>query len=218
MTIEASGRSAAILATGFLLCFAGLAQAAGETDDAGVDAAVSSEGAAGAPIVLDRFARHGAPHLRSHTHLKSPRLELKSPAAKKAADVAEADGATSTKISASVAGASAQMISTDTPAGSGKAMSAQANNILHAAADTRTDTPLAAETQVVSSDQLNDIDRSLQESKPFAATFAIASADTAMTADKNESSIWDRTSPIGKIFIGFGVLLTVASAARMFMA
>jgi hypothetical protein len=58
----------------------------------------------------------------------------------------------------------------------------------------------------------------LQESKPIAATFAMASADTAMTADKNESSIWDRTSPIGKIFIGFGVLLTVASAARMFMA
>jgi hypothetical protein len=32
-----------------------------------------------------------------------------------------------------------------------------------------------------------------------------------------ESSIWDQTSLIGKIFIGFGALLTVASAARMFI-
>jgi hypothetical protein len=33
----------------------------------------------------------------------------------------------------------------------------------------------------------------------------------------NESSIWDQTSLIGKIFIGFGALLTMASAARMFI-
>ena len=33
-----------------------------------------------------------------------------------------------------------------------------------------------------------------------------------------ESSTWDQTSLIGKIFIGFGALLTMASAARMFMA
>ena len=34
----------------------------------------------------------------------------------------------------------------------------------------------------------------------------------------SEHSIWDETSLIGKIFIGFGALLTIASAARMFMA
>jgi hypothetical protein len=37
-------------------------------------------------------------------------------------------------------------------------------------------------------------------------------------ASGNESSTWDKTSLIGKIFMAFGVMLTVASAARMFMA
>ena len=37
-------------------------------------------------------------------------------------------------------------------------------------------------------------------------------------ASGNESSTWDQTSLIGKIFIAFGALLTMASAARMFMA
>jgi hypothetical protein len=37
-------------------------------------------------------------------------------------------------------------------------------------------------------------------------------------AASGEHSVWDETSLIGKIFIGFGALLTIASAARMFMA
>jgi hypothetical protein len=32
-----------------------------------------------------------------------------------------------------------------------------------------------------------------------------------------DNSIWDTTSLVGKIFVIFGGLLTVASAARMFM-
>jgi hypothetical protein len=34
----------------------------------------------------------------------------------------------------------------------------------------------------------------------------------------SQKATWDETSLIGKIFIGFGALLTIASAARMFMA
>ena len=37
-------------------------------------------------------------------------------------------------------------------------------------------------------------------------------------AANNDSSTLDKTSLIGKIFIAFGALLTMASAARMFMA
>jgi hypothetical protein len=37
-------------------------------------------------------------------------------------------------------------------------------------------------------------------------------------ASGSDSSTWDQTSLIGKIFIAFGALLTMASAARMFMA
>ena len=39
-----------------------------------------------------------------------------------------------------------------------------------------------------------------------------------VTAGINQSTTWDQTSLIGKIFIAFGALLTMASAARMFMA
>jgi len=34
----------------------------------------------------------------------------------------------------------------------------------------------------------------------------------------SQNATWDETSLIGKLFIAFGALLTVASAARMFMA
>jgi hypothetical protein len=47
---------------------------------------------------------------------------------------------------------------------------------------------------------------------------APAAREAAAPPSASEHSIWDETSLIGKIFIGFGALLTIASAARMFMA
>jgi hypothetical protein len=97
-------------------------------------------------------------------------------------------------------------------------MSARASEIVQAA-------PVNAQTadaQVVAADQLNDVDRALHEGNPPA--LVLASADTPATAPAmasssgNDGSTWDQTSLIGKIFIGFGALLTMASAARMFMA
>ena len=43
-----------------------------------------------------------------------------------------------------------------------------------------------------------------------------ARANPVVAGSQNAS--WDETSLIGKIFIAFGALLTMASAARMFMA
>jgi hypothetical protein len=117
-----------------------------------------------------------------------------------------------------MANANAQMASADIPGANAKAMSARANDILQAPPGHSADVPPAAETQIVASDQLNDVDRALQENKPPAATLAMASADKPVMASNTESSTWDQTSLIGKIFIGFGTLLTMASAARMFMA
>jgi hypothetical protein len=83
---------------------------------------------------------------------------------------------------------------------------------------------------VAAPDQLNetdralhkDVDKALQEA-PSTQTVALASttkpaAEGAAQAANNESSTLDKTSLIGKIFIAFGALLTMASAARMFMA
>ncbi|MDP1585943.1 MAG: hypothetical protein Q8M18_21210 [Bradyrhizobium sp.] len=115
-------------------------------------------------------------------------------------------------------------------------MSAKANTMLQIAADKPADSQPAAEAEVVAPDQLNELDRALQEAKseakpeakseakPAAPTMALASAEAPATpaapvmAASKEDSAWEQTSLIGKIFIAFGALLTMASAARMFMA
>jgi len=43
------------------------------------------------------------------------------------------------------------------------------------------------------------------------------SDQTASAASNDDSSGWDKASIIGKIFIACGTLLTLGSAARMFM-
>jgi hypothetical protein len=79
--------------------------------------------------------------------------------------------------------------------------------------------------EFVAADQLNDVDRALSDSKsedkPAVAptvAMAMAQAPAAVSAVSSSESAWDQTSLIGKIFIAFGGLLTLASAARMFMA
>jgi hypothetical protein len=200
------------------VCFAGPSQAGADADNAATSS--KPENAAGAPIALDKYTKHTA----RHAHRKSSKVALKSSTAKKPAttDVAADDGDSPTAIPPSVANANAPLASADTPAGKAKAMSARANEILQAAPDNAADPQPAAETQVVSADQLNDVDRALRETTRPAPTLAMAAAEapaaTVMAAGSNESSIWDQTSLIGKIFIGFGALLTMASAARMFIA
>jgi len=86
----------------------------------------------------------------------------------------------------------------------------------------------AANAELVAADQLNDVDRALSENrnddkdKAPSATLAMAVAQapgpTQAAAVSNDDSAWGQTSLIGKIFIAFGGLLTLASAARMFMA
>jgi hypothetical protein len=228
MTIKASGRSALILATGLFVCFAGPSQA-----EPGVDVAASSkpESAPGAPMALNKYVKRGARHSKSYAHRKSSKLALESPRAEKATapDVADNDRGGPAAIPPWVANANAQWASADTPTGNAKAMSARANEILQTApanaTDAQTDAQAAADAQIISADQLNDVDRALQETARPAPTLAMASAETpaapaapVTAASSNESSTWDQTSLIGKIFIGFGALLTMASAARMFIA
>ncbi|MGD0848086.1 hypothetical protein [Bradyrhizobium sp.] len=216
MMIKACGRSALILATGLFVCFAGPSQAAG-TDN--TTASPKPENAA--PVALSKYTKHSARHGKSYAHRKSSKLALKSSDKKDTAtDVAADNGDNSSAIPPVVANANAQMAS-DVPGGNAKAMSARASDILQAPAN-----PADAQTttQVVAADQLNDVDRALHEGNPPATVLAaMASADTPAapmmaSSNSNEGSTWDQTSLIGKIFIGFGALLTMASALRMFMA
>jgi hypothetical protein len=100
------------------------------------------------------------------------------------------------------------------------AMSEKASTVLQAAADKPADAAEPpADTAVVAPEQLSDGDRALH---PSSQTVAMASprpaADGAAQAANSDSTTLDKTSLIGKIFIAFGALLTMASAARMFMA
>jgi hypothetical protein len=216
MTIKASGRSALILATGLFVCFAAPSQAAG-TD--GTTASPKPESAA--PVALSKYTKHSARHGKSYAHRKSSKLAVKSSDKKDTApDVAADNSDNSSAIPPVVANANAQM-AVDVPGGNAKAMSARANDIVQGAPANPADAQIT--TQVVAADQLNDVDRALHEGSPPVTVLAMASADTPAApvmanTNSNEGSTWDQTSLIGKIFIGFGALLTMASAARMFIA
>jgi hypothetical protein len=227
MINKANGRSALLLAAGLFVCLAGPSQAVAE------DTAAPSE-TAGRPLALHKNAGHGSDHSKKYAHRESGKVAQKASNGNKTADAAD-DGNHSSPIPPSVANAndqltSAQTASPDTSTGNAaKAMTARANDILQAAPDKPADAPSTADAQsngqVVAADQLNDVDRALRESAPPASTppaapLALASAEApaAPVAASDQSTAWDQTSLIGKIFIGFGALLTIASAARMFMA
>ena len=211
MTDKASGRSALILATGLFVCFAGPSPATAAATDSPVAASRPETATSGKSI--KQASRHWKRDAR-----KSGKVVSKSSDPKKAAekDFAAADGAL--EIPASVA--NAELTSADAPADSARAMTAKASTMLLAAADKPAEAQGAAGA-VVSSDQLNDVDRALQQN-PANQTVAMVSARAAPAAQVlvsgSENSTWDQTSMIGKIFIAFGALLTMASAARMFMA
>ena len=209
MTIKASARSALILAiAGIWVCYAGPSQAASDADDTA------------AP------AKHATHHLKKYAHHRSSEVARHSATGSKTADAGtdDSDKASpmpSSAIPPSVANANAQLASPDTPAGSAQAMSARANDILAAVPTTPVEAQPATGSPLLAADQLNDVDRMLHAGTPPATSVVMASADTSATpavAAADENSTWDQTSLIGKIFIGFGALLTMASAARMFMA
>ena len=215
MMVKASGRSALIFATGLFVCFAGPSPGtAASTDRA---AAASKSDSATSGKVVRQGARKWKRYARRSGKVASKPAETSKAAEK---DVAGASTESARAIPAAVANANAQLAAADAPAGSARAMTAKANTILLAAADRPVEAQPATDP-VIASDQLNDVDRALQQN-PARQTVALASVKAAPSAPilaaNNENSAWDQTSLIGKIFIAFGALLTMASAARMFMA
>jgi hypothetical protein len=191
-----------ILATGLLVCFAAPSLATAAAD--------------GSKSL--RHHRHYVHHRSGNPVVKSS--DSKSDSRKEAAtDSAGNGGVDPATLSPAVANANAQLAAADTPADNARAMTARANDIMQAAADAQP-TP---ESRVVAPDQLNDVDRALREQAAPPAQIAMASAEPPAAPEprvtaSSESATWDQTSLIGKVFIAFGALLTLASAARMFMA
>ncbi|HEV7411041.1 MAG TPA: hypothetical protein VGO01_21375 [Bradyrhizobium sp.] len=243
MNIKASGRSALIIAAGFWVCASGPLQAA-EDADGGVTAS-RTETAAGPPVALNKFTKKSRHWKRVSSQRKPVKVasrdsteraktsETKISAKKKPleADAGLNDDGSAPSLPPSVANANAQLAAADAPAGSATALSSQARDRLQImaanASDPQAQSP-AANTELVAADELNDVDRALSENgnddkdKAPSATLAMAAAQapaqTQAAAVSTDDSAWNQTTLIGKIFIAFGGLLTLASAARMFMA
>jgi len=72
-----------------------------------------------------------------------------------------------------------------------------------------------ADSQIVASDELNELDRAAGDK---AAPKVMHPTSSSVHASVSSDDTWNQTSLIGKIFIAVGGLLTLASAARMFIA
>lgn len=225
MNITLTGRTALILAAGLWLGVAGhvTPSQAQEAEPAATEA--PAEAPAGKPIALKKFTKHNVAKKKVAAASHADKVKA---AKAKTDDAAPADSAANdaaaAPLPATVANANAQApAAADTPdpfaqATPAPANSLQADSLLKSVGaenhpDAVTPEPGA---QVVSADELNDIDRTAAEQRP-ALTLASATLD-APAATAPDNSTWDKTSLIGKVFIAFGGLLTLASAARMFMA
>ena len=220
--MKTSMRVALMAVAGLFLLSGGVAQAAPSSGASKSDSADKQADTARS----NKQRRHSAHRTSTKTAQKSDDKADKKDAAA-TADEAKADNRdmpASSQMPPEVANANAQLAAAETPtAAAASAMTGRANDNVQAAAD-NTAAP-NAESQVVAPDQLNDLDRALQQDSPptqkqnavIAATDAQPRPAPVM-ASSHQSTAWDQSSLIGKIFIGVGTLLTLASAARMFMA
>ncbi len=248
MNIKASGRSALIIAAGFWVCVSGPLQAAQDADGGAAayetETAAGPPVALNKFVKKPRpwkrvSSQRKAVKIASRDSTEPARIsenrtsERKIAEKKKAleADAALNDDGSAPSLPPSVANANAQLASADGPADSATALSTQARNRLQVMAANQSDPqaePPAANTELVAADQLNDVYRALSENRnddkdrvppaTLAMAAAQAPAQTQAAAVSIDDSTWGQTSLIGKIFIAFGGLLTLASAARMFMA
>jgi hypothetical protein len=211
MTIRAGGRVALIAATGLLACVVGVSWTV----------AASSAAEQKSEQVSTSKKVKQVRYYKRYAHRKYTRTAQKSSEEKKPGIELAAAGAAS-ELPVSVANANARMGGDVVTGDAAPAMTARANALLN------NDPPVGQQgsvttMQMVEADQLNDADKTLQEQTPPSQTTVAVAPTKAVTAvaskpAASETSTWDQTSLIGKIFIAFGALLTVASAARMFMA
>jgi hypothetical protein len=210
MIIKVSGRAALILAAGLFALLASPVMAATDGDDAAVNA--KSDNSTAAPDTHSTY-RHASHHRRHYAHRKLHTIAKADDDEKTApTDTAANSNKGLPDIPPSIANANAQMLLAGTQIIAAAAIPAGTDNPATASDNADADN----QTMVVAADQLNDVDRTLQEGSSTPAATASSPPAPAATMT-GESSVWDQTSLIGKIFIGFGTLLTVASAARMFI-
>ena len=233
MNIKFHGRTALIAAAGLWMCVSPMHVTKAFAQDAEPAATEAApEAPAGKPIALKKFTRRNVAKKKVATVTRAEKVKAAKAKTSDAGEdavpvpVAEAGKAT---LPASIANANAQFPTEATPDPFAPTSQAQANPlqadalIKSVGADSHHEAAAVADpaAQVVAPDELNEIDRAATETRP-ALTLASATLDAPAAAPavaaSADDSTWDKTSLIGKVFIAFGGLLTMASAARMFMA
>lgn len=242
MSIGASGRSAWIIAAGLLLGFAGpMGTTDSAAEPAGMAAAAQAAEKVGAPVKLGRFSKHRTHKRHTARTRKSVKSEPKANAkAQETTASAAHDSNKPVPLPPTIANANASVEMPDgaeglsrdgSPKTEAGTLASSAGEMLAVKQEDsvlpadNTASP-AARVEIVSSDEVNEIDRTLAENRQDAPSLALASIDLAPPSDSaktgqtmaSDSSTWNQTSLIGKIFIAFGGLLMIGSAARMFMA
>ncbi|MGE0286468.1 MAG: hypothetical protein AB7I42_09885 [Bradyrhizobium sp.] len=208
MTIRAGGRVALIAAVGLLACAGGASWTVAASDAA----EIKSEQASTSKKVKQ------VRHYKRHASRKYHRTAQKPSEEKKPAPTDVAETNLPSELPGTVANANARM-GGEVSGDAAQAMSASADAL--ATREQPPESQGAVSVQMAEADQLNEVDKAIKEpTPPSQTTVAVAPTRSLATAKPavEETSTWDQTSLIGKIFIAFGALLTVASAARMFMA
>jgi hypothetical protein len=226
MDIKASGRAALIIAAGLSVGLWCIVPATPSL--AAPQAAASDSAAAAKPAAKKKTVKHRTQHSKKKQAATKP--VVKSPVEENSArsaqtepkPLADASGA----LPASIANANAEASPAD-------AAQAQPGAPTPSAEAPTAPAPTSGEPAVIAADEVNDIDRAasdaaqqqaqVQQQQPApndTATVAQSQSqsDPKVEARSQDDDAWDKASLIGKIFIAAGGLLTLASAARMFMA
>jgi hypothetical protein len=220
MNVKAIGRLALVVTAGLWICFAGPIRA--QDSDAGAsDPAATTENPTGDPTAQKKLVRKPAKKQVVTHPRQSGKVVSKGSGARKAGD---AETSADDAAPSPAAKAYAPVQAGESPAESAlKAMSVQTDSVLQAAKQGDPNAPQAdapaPSTGQGFADRLNDADRSLSPgptTPTVAPSPAMAPTQTPSAASDSDSSL-QGTSLLGKIFVAFGALLTIASAARMFM-
>ncbi|KQW18499.1 hypothetical protein ASC80_21050 [Afipia sp. Root123D2] len=234
MQLKAFWRSL-IAAAAIAIFFGGTAQA--QTSRA------ATQAEAGKPLALGKYVKHRSRHAKKkatrHSRHVSKKTAKKSSVSRKST---ERTAATKKDIKDSAKTASVRKAAEELSAVANAR--AELNTSDQRASDmaaalkfytpSRHENANASGTQISASDELNDLDKaanaasaiSVAAPAPVVATTTTAAAapvaapmsDQIASSHDDAGDTWGQTSLIGKIFVAFGGLLTLASAARMFMA
>jgi hypothetical protein len=239
MQLKAFWRSL-IAAGAIAIFFGGTAQA--QTSRA------ATQAEAGKPLALGKYVKHRSRQAKKtatrHSRHASKKTAKKSSVSRKSTertaatkkdtkDSAKADSAKTASVRkaaeelSAVANARAEL-------NTGDQQAADMSAAFKFYTPSRPENANASGTRISASDELNDLDKAAHAASAISAAApapVVATATTAAAApvaapvsDQIASShddagdTWGKTSLIGKIFVAFGGLLTLASAARMFMA